>query len=134
MIFKNLLYFLLLLCVLNCTYDKAKEITPKPLEAGCDTMNVTYALTVKPIIEKNCYECHSTTATNPEKPGYAFFNDFNELQNYATQKSVADANYTTLQAAIRHIGSIKMPQNRAQLSECDIRKIEIWIKQGAPQN
>ena len=131
MIFKILLYFLLLLCVINCTYDK---ITPKPLVADCDTTNVTYSLIVKPIIEKNCYECHSTSATNPERNTYLFFDDFNKLKEQATSTSVVDANYTTLQAAIRHIGSIKMPQSRPQLSECDMRKIEIWIKQGAPQN
>ena len=122
----NALFFCSTLFITSCTYDKGTEV---PFDS-----NVSYSKDIQPIIENNCYTCHSSTATNPEKPGYAFFDDFDELKRYATKTSTTNVAYTTLQARIRHIESPGMPFNRDPLPEAKILLIENWIKAGAPNN
>lgn len=108
---------------------KTVDNTPK-----CDTLNVTYLKTIKPLIVKYCYNCHTDTSTHPNRNSYAFFNDFKQLKQYATARSVTNSKYTTIQARIRQIESPAMPLGLPPMSECDIRKIEIWISQGALEN
>ena len=123
----RILFLLTLFFLSGCTYDSAPEIDPSiPV--------VSYSEEIKPIIEANCYRCHSTTATDPDKAGYAFFDDFDDLKNFALKKSVFNPAYTTLQARIRYIESPGMPYDRDPLSEEQIQLIELWIKAGAPNN
>ncbi len=79
-----------------------------------------------------CRRRHS--GRHPEKPGYAFFNDFNVLRSYSLAPSTANPNYTKIQARIRHIEFPGMPFNEPMLPEEDIVKIETWIKEGALEN
>lgn len=136
---KNYKLIILVLCTTGCNYD-IKRVSPATvpiidtLVNKCDTSEVTYLKTIKPLLVKNCYTCHTDTSTNPNRNTYAFFNDFNQLQTYATARSVTDPHYTTLQARIRHIESPGMPLSLPSLSECDIRKFEIWISKGAKNN
>lgn len=116
-----------LLIFVRCTYDKA-------LDAGPVIPFVSYKDEIKPIIVANCYQCHSSTSTDPKRPGYAFFNDFNELQRYALKTSTANSAYTTLQARIRHIESPGMPFEKSPLPEAEIVLIENWIRGGALNN
>ena len=111
----------------GCTYDSAPEIDP-------NISAVSYSQEIKPIIEANCYRCHSATSTDPDKPGYAFFDDFDELKYFALKKSVFNPAYTTLQGRIRHIEIPGMPFNEDPLPEEEIQLIELWIKAGAPNN
>ena len=118
---------LALLVVAGCTYDKAQDATPV-------VPFVSYKDEVKPIIAANCYQCHASTSTDPERPGYAFLDSFSELQRYALKTSTANSAYTTLQARLRHIENPGMPFKKAQLPEIQIVLIENWIKAGAPNN
>lgn len=118
----------------SCSYNKVAEITPTPLETGCDTVSVTYSKTIKPILAVHCYTCHSDTSTNPAKNSGVLLSDFNVLKNLTIQTSFANPLYNTLQARIRHVEMPGMPLSRPMLSECNIRQIEIWIKAGAPHN
>jgi hypothetical protein len=96
---------------------------------------VSYQTDIKPILVTHCYKCHTDTATHPDKPGYAFWNDFSELQTYALATSTANPAYTKIQARLRHIEIPGMPYDQAQpLPDSLIVKIERWIKQGAPNN
>jgi hypothetical protein len=56
------------------------------------------------------------------------------LQNYALSPSTVNPIYTKITARIRHIEFPGMPFNRPPLAEEDIKKIETWIKNGAPNN
>src|SRR5688572_24702512 len=44
----------------GCYYDVAEELYPS--EIFCDTSNAAYSAKVLPIIQDNCYSCHSGTA------------------------------------------------------------------------
>lgn len=123
----------------SCTYDKAMEVSPVLPESGDsaeapEEMIVNYKQDILPIIEANCYSCHSATATHPEKPGYAFLDSYEGLKKYALKTSVSNPALTTLQARIRFVEYPGMPFKEDPLPEEEIEKIEAWIKLGAPDN
>ena len=113
--------------LISCTYDKAEEVDPVIFTGS-------FNADILPIIETNCYSCHSSTATDPERPGYAFFDDFNELKRYALKPSTVNAELTTLQARLRHFEFPGMPFKKDPLPESEIQLIESWISGGAPNN
>lgn len=117
-----------LLFISSCTYDKAENIPSPP------AIDISYNIDIKPIIETHCNSCHSATATDHEKPGYAFFDNYEELKRYALKPSTSDPSYTKLLARILHIEFPGMPLKKDRLNESDIQKIEAWIKAGAPDN
>lgn len=93
------------------------------IQVECDTSNVTYSETVSLIIQTNCLGCHNTSAT-----GGGII-----LNSYSTVKE--QVNNGKLWGAINwNSGYQPMPQNAAQLSDCDISRIGIWIDEGAPNN
>ncbi len=126
-LFAAILFLIVITLLVACTYDKAAEVDPI-------ISNVSYKDDIQPIISINCYSCHSSIATDPERPGYAFFDDFNELKRYALKPSTVNAELTTLQARLRQIEFPGMPFKRNPLPESEIQLIEKWIKAGAPNN
>lgn len=114
-------YFLLISGTISCAYNVEDELYPPVV---CDTLNVTYSGTVLPIIQQNCYECHSNANVGISQiplEGYAFIS--------------VKVNDGQLIQAIRHTGEVTpMPKDRPSLSECDILKIEKWVSEGAPDN
>ncbi|WP_459074975.1 hypothetical protein [Halocola ammonii] len=91
--------------------------------SGCDTLNVTYSGTIRPLIENRCEGCHSGST-----PSGGI--------SYETYEGVAE-----VAADGRLLGAINwdpdyanMPQNGDQLSQCNIDKIRIWIENGYPND
>ena len=111
----------------GCAYNKGEN--PVPVNS-----NVRYVLDVKPILITHCFKCHSDTATNPDRPGYAFFNDFSEVHNLALKPSTANPNYTVMIARLKHIESPGMPFQENPLSDSLIQVIQDWVLVGAPNN
>lgn len=104
----------------GCYYDVEEEIYPT-LE--CQTDGVTYSGVVLPILQNNCFVCHSAAAN---------FGNIT-LEGYQNLKIRVDNGQ--LLGAIRHkSGFSPMPQGAPQLVECNIQKIEAWVAQGAPEN
>lgn len=118
---KKLSSLLLLYLAINaCTKKSAEEI--KPDLPVCDTTHITYATTVKPIIDANCGRCHSATS----KTGI-------HLDTYEGVKAIADDG--SLYGSIAHAdGYSAMPKGKDQLPSCDISKIKKWIDDGAANN
>lgn len=109
-----------ILLLSSCYYDVEEEIYP---DVGCDIEQITYTDDVLPIIQSNCYRCHDQA------------NNFGgvTLEGYDNLKRFVDND--RLLGAIRHEpGFSPMPQDRAQLPECTIQKIETWVADGAPDN
>ena len=106
----------------SCYYDVESELYPN--KPACDTLNVTYKLTIKPILERNnCLNCHNTGLSSGGV----------NLDNYTSlTPTIASGK---LLSSVNHDGKAsKMPQGGAKIPDCDLRKIEIWIKNGAPDN
>ena len=105
----------------SCYYDNVEELYPQA--PACDTTNVTYSVTVWPIIESKCFGCHSGN-----NPGGNIF-----LRNYTDVVVVADDE--RLWGSINHeTGFTAMPKNLPKLSECELAAIRIWIEEGAQDN
>ncbi len=112
----TLLLFLFSISLYSCK-DKEKD-NPTP-DSVCETSNVTYSNTVKPIIANNCVVCHSAAPMN--------------LGDVATLQGVANSG--KLYKVITHADGVPaMPKNMPKLSDCDIAKIKAWVDAGAQNN
>ncbi|MEI6172333.1 MAG: c-type cytochrome domain-containing protein [Bacteroidota bacterium] len=88
---------------------------------GCDSVNVTYTMTIDPIIQAWCIGCHS--GSNPQ---YGL-----SLDTY--ENVVACASSGRLMGAIRHeTGFYPMPKGGGNLSSCELALFQKWINIGTP--
>jgi len=104
-----------------CYYDKEEELYPPITQ--CDTSNVGYQATIVPLMKANCNACHNSSA-----PSAGIATD-----NYQGVKTIALNG--KLYGSIAHLsGYSAMPKGGNKLSECDIKRVKIWIDMGAPEN
>ena len=104
----------------SCYYD-VEEILYPPVD--CETLDMSYDLNIEPILDQNCYVCHSAAANQ----GGISLEGYSSLKIYI--------NNGRLLGAIRHdAGFSQMPQGAPKLLDCDISKIEAWIDDGALNN
>jgi mono/diheme cytochrome c family protein len=90
---------------------------------GCDTTNVTFSTTVFPVLQNNCFGCHS--GANPPLGVH--------LDSYAGVKAVVDDE--RFRKAINHLpGASPMPKGGNMLPGCTLNQINAWIDRGAPNN
>lgn len=124
---KKILTILLLLFVAilsNCYYDSEEKLYPV-LSTSCDLENVTFAATVKPILQASCYNCHSNSNYVNQGSGI-------KLENYEDVKIQAMGH---LMGSIKHEpGHIPMPNGGGKLPDCEINQIQRWIDNGMPNN
>lgn len=104
----------------GCYYDSEEVLYPNTF---CDTVNVTYSGAIAPIIADNCLQCHSSGGT-----GFASA----DLTSYSGVMVVVESG-SLLNAIRRTPSSIPMPPD-APLRSCDVKRIELWIADGAPNN
>ena len=119
----HLLVLILVTSVLSgCYYDVEEELYPESFNS-CDTSNVTYSQTVRPILDLNCMSCHSQLS----QQGGVVLETYSNVISYV--------NSGQLLGAIKHDpGFEPMPQGVAKLSDCNILKIEKWVQTGSPDN
>lgn len=93
------------------------------LASACDSTNVTFSGTIRPIITNKCLGCHSGT---PPQGNI----------NYSTYNGVkAKVDDGRLWGAINHFpGFSPMPKGGAKLSDCEIKQFRKWMDAGAPNN
>lgn len=90
----------------------------------CDTMDISYANVVQPIlVERKCISCHDD---DTPAAGLSF-------HTHALLEIVA--NNGTLLGSISHQqGYAKMPPNASKIPACEIAQIESWVNAGALNN
>ena len=104
-----------------CSNDNEEDLMEGTV---CETENMSYAADIKPILEDNCYSCHSNESTYQ---GAFPFEDFEDLTSIV--------NDGRLVGSINHDqGYAKMPVFSSKLDSCTIEKIEAWIDDGAMDN
>ena len=102
----------------RCTYNNEEDLYPQIVE--CDTLNVTYSQTIAPIMSTNCNFCHSG-ATPPANV---------KTDTYDDLKIIADDD--RLWGCVNHeSGYSAMPNDRPKLNDCDLKKIRVWLDNGA---
>ncbi len=116
------LFFILWVGASGCIWDNEETLFPGP--DVCDTLDVSYAMDVVPIMANNCYTCHS----NANAPEFAFGIT---LEDYTDVKASSSA----IIGAIRHSdGFPAMPRGADPLDTCSISRIEAWVSAGSPDN
>lgn len=111
----------LLLLLSSCAFDKEEVIFPEDPLKNCDTLNVSYAATVKPVMDTQCATCHSLSLATG---GVV-------LEQYSDVKPYADSGQ--LVSVLEYNSEIKMPTT-GKLPLCDIAKIRSWVRDGALDN
>jgi hypothetical protein len=104
----------------SCYYDNEEALYPN-LNSSCDTTNVTYSATIEPILNNNCYSCHSDAN--------AAFGGNVHLQTAADVISMS----SRIAVAIKRTGAFPMPPS-GKLSNCAISQFDLWVKKGTPDN
>jgi mono/diheme cytochrome c family protein len=110
------------LCLVACTYNNEEELYGNRL-TNCDTTNISYRADILPLLQSNCYVCHSQAAALGNVT----------LEGHSRVKNLAD-NGRLLGAVSHAAGFSPMPKNGNKLSACDINKIRRWINSGTPDN
>lgn len=108
------------LTLASCYYDVEEVLYPA---SDCVTANMCFQANIVPILQRNCYSCHSAAANT----GGITLEGHAQLMQYV--------NSGQLLGAINHApGFTPMPQNAPKLIACEIAKIEQWVADGAPNN
>ena len=100
--------------------EGARNTICPPETGSCDTVNITYSATVRPILDKYCIGCHS--GTNPPK-GI-------NLTVYGDVRTVAlDGRLRGVTARLP--GYTPMPFGGNKLPDCEIDQLSAWANKGA---
>ena len=118
---KRLTYFILVLSLIGCYYDKEEILYPG---TSCKAVTTpTYATDVSPILTQRCNNCHGGTSPSA-----------NIRLDVYTDLMIS-VNNGSLLGSIKHAsGFSAMPKNTSKMSACEIQKIEDWIAQGSANN
>lgn len=109
----------------SCYYDSEEALYPQ-ISTTCDVSNVTFATTVKPILQASCLSCHSNASAASSGSGI-------KLENYSDV--LITVNNGQLMGAIKHSsGYAAMPQGGGKLTDCEISKLQKWIDNGKLNN
>ncbi|MGE5421208.1 MAG: hypothetical protein ACM3UT_13545 [Chloroflexota bacterium] len=110
---------LISLLMATCYYDSEEDLYPS-LAGPCDTLNVAFGASIKPVLRNNCLSCHSNANSS--------FGGGVKLESLADVK----ANSSRIIPAINHTGHLPMPP-AGKLSQCSIDLFTIWIRNGMPE-
>ncbi|GAC1424528.1 MAG: hypothetical protein NVSMB7_00550 [Chitinophagaceae bacterium] len=102
----------------GCAYTK-KDVVQLPCVIPD---SVFYSKDVVPILQNNCYTCHSAASNSSG----ILLDNYNGLRLYAQNGYL----YGTISHAS---GYRPMPDNGGKLSGCNIALIKKWIDTGTPQ-
>lgn len=94
-----------------------------PNAGQCDTINMSYANDIAPVINTHCQGCHNNSVQSGNV----------NLEGHANVASYANSGQ--LYGSIAHLPGYKpMPQGQSKLDDCTIKQIKSWIDDGAPNN
>lgn len=92
-------------------------------EEECETENMSYSDDIRPILQLNCYSCHSGSSPNAGL----------DLSQYSVVETIS-LNGRLLGAVKHQSGYTPMPYQTDMLNDCTIMKIESWVNDGAQNN
>jgi len=131
MSFKITTFFLSILLSVSlsrCYYDTEEELYPDSGSIVCDTISVSYATDIVPIMNSKCSTpvCHASSNTIGAIP----------LETYVELKDYLIADKARFISSIIWDGNASnMPQGAsAKISDCNINTIRAWINAGYPNN
>ena len=89
----------------------------------CDTTNITWNSKIAGILEKNCVSCHGAEVS------------YNGVRHDSYAAEMIVVNDGRLRGVVNHLdGYSKMPKDRAKLPDCELKIINKWLDNDAPEN
>jgi hypothetical protein len=125
---KNKLFLLVCICVValaGCYKDTEEELYPdwsNTNTTGCDTTDVSFSTTVKPILDQYCATAGCHDATN--SAGY----------NLTTYNGAVQAKSRLIGVIKWETGYSAMPKGGTKLSDCQIAQVSAWVNEGTKNN
>lgn len=117
-----LIFSALSFTISGCYYDVEEQLYPAEINP-CDTTAVTFSTTIVPLMEQNCYTCHSADVNL----GGVTVEGYDNI--------IVLVNNGSLEGSTNHqSGYSPMPQNAPKLTDCNLLKINKWISDGALNN
>ena len=118
-----ILIFIAVVSFSSCYYDKGDMLYPGA-GTNCDTTAaISYAKNVVPLLQQQCYSCHSGGSPSG---GIA-------MGTYASDKAIA-VNGKLYGSISFAAGFSPMPQGAPKMSTCQLSTIKRWINAGSPNN
>ena len=88
----------------------------------CDTTDLKFSTHVLPLTQQFCQSCHGNAVQN----GGVKLTTHSEVLDAVVNRN--------LLGSIKHMAGFKAMPPGTKLPDCEIRKIEIWIDEGMPDN
>ncbi len=108
-----------------CYYDKEDNLYGN---IPCKTGAISYVNDVAPVLNANCYACHSTS--NAPILGSNI-----KLDSYANLTAYLQNSQSAFTGSINQDGSVSpMPKGGTKLAKCNLQLITDWISQGKLDN
>jgi hypothetical protein len=112
----------------GCYYDTEEELYPDSGSTTCDTITVSYATDIVPIVSAKCSTpgCHAGVNAAAGIP----------LETHAGVKGFLDTDKALFISSIIWDGNASnMPKGSStKMSDCNINTIRAWINAGYPNN
>lgn len=108
----------------SCYYDSEEYLYSGLI---CDSTDVSFSADVVPILEANCYVCHSIENADESGEGYI-------LETYEELNASTDGE--TLIDVVDWLdgGASDMPKGGSQLPDCQRAVIRNWVNEGMLNN
>jgi mono/diheme cytochrome c family protein len=104
----------------SCTYDKEMLL---PASNSADTVNVSFAASILPLLRANCFSCHG----NGSNLGNCSVDTYDDVKALAVSGR--------LLGSISHsAGFAPMPLGADKLDNSSIDAVRIWIDEGTRNN
>jgi hypothetical protein len=88
----------------------------------CDTSDITWESKIGAIMQQNCVMCHGPVVAAKG------------VRHDTYEAEMIVVNDGRLRGVINHLpGYSKMPKDRGKLPECELKLINIWLDNGAPE-
>ena len=107
--------------------------------SGCSQKQLSYSRDIRPILERNCLECHNPNGTGFAASGLSMesYESLMKGTHFGPVINPGDALSSTLLLLVsgKADESIRMPHdNRKPLNHDEIEKLNTWVAQGAKNN
>jgi hypothetical protein len=119
--------------LLSCAYNKGDEFNPNTI-CTSPISNVSFSLDIQPILTTNCATANCHSGTSPEgNLNLEATNAYNALHKVGSGYiDLQDPRSSVLYSSLISRTSPMPPLGR--LSACDLKRIEIWMQEGALDN
>ena len=106
--------------IISCEKDEVVKVQPPP--SDCDTVNITFALNIEPVIKERCEGCHSNSAQSAG----VNLEGYDNIKNHALNGSLVSSIEGTMQGFFYKAGDTT--------ASCKFLQLKAWINKGAPND